>query len=57
MAEKINMVDFLHKNSWFFGSGTAELNVLVFGYYILPTLFNYKIFKIVKFVASRESSK
>jgi hypothetical protein len=28
MAEKFNMADFLHKNSWFYGSGTAEWNVL-----------------------------
>jgi hypothetical protein len=29
IAEKFNMADFLHnsKNSWFFGSGTAECNV------------------------------
>jgi hypothetical protein len=42
MAEKFNMADFLHKNSWFFGSGTAEWNVLIFGYVMLPVLFYLK---------------
>jgi hypothetical protein len=44
MAEKFNMADFLHKNSWFFGSGsgTAEWNVLNFGYVILLALFYCK---------------
>jgi hypothetical protein len=32
MAEIFNMADFLHKSPWFFGSGTAWWNVLVFGY-------------------------
>jgi hypothetical protein len=36
------MADFLHKNSWFFGSGTAEWNVLIFGYVILLALFYCK---------------
>jgi hypothetical protein len=52
MAEKFNMADFLHKNSWFFGSGTAGWYVLIFGYVILFLLFYFK-----KFVASPEKSK
>jgi hypothetical protein len=40
MSEKFNMADFLHKNSWFFGSGTTEENVLVFGYPIFQILYN-----------------
>jgi hypothetical protein len=32
MAEKFNIADFFaQKFSWFFGSGTAEWNVLIFG--------------------------
>jgi hypothetical protein len=38
------MTDFLHKNSWFLGSGIAEWNVLVFGYVILLTLFYCNFF-------------
>jgi hypothetical protein len=33
------MADFLHKNSWFSGSETAEWNVLVVGYVLLLTPF------------------
>jgi hypothetical protein len=38
MAEKFNMADFLHTNSCFFGSGTDEWNILIFGYVILLTV-------------------
>jgi hypothetical protein len=50
MAEKYNMADFLHKNSWFFVNGTAEWNVLILGYVILLALFYCK-----KFVARTEN--
>jgi hypothetical protein len=52
MTETFNMADFLHKISWFFGSETAEWNILMFEYDILLILFCSK-----KFVANRESSK
>jgi hypothetical protein len=52
MAKKFVMADFLHKNSWFFGSGTAEWNVPIFGYVLQLVLFYCK-----KIVASPKKSK
>jgi hypothetical protein len=46
MAEKLNMEDFLQKNSWYFGSGTAEWNILIFGYVIRLMLFYCKKFGV-----------
>jgi hypothetical protein len=46
------MADFIHKNSWFFGSGTAEWNVLMLGYDIVLALLHCK-----KFVPSPVKSK
>jgi hypothetical protein len=40
MAQKFNIADFLHKNSWF--SGSEMWNVLMFGNVILLTLFYCK---------------
>jgi hypothetical protein len=40
--KNFNMADFLLKNPWFFGSGTAGWNVLIFGYVILLALFYCK---------------
>jgi hypothetical protein len=41
------MADFLHKISWYFGSGTAEWNELIFGciilFYIAKSLLQMKI--------------
>jgi hypothetical protein len=38
------LVDFLHKNSWIFGSETTDWIVLIFGYVILLTLSYCKYF-------------
>jgi hypothetical protein len=51
MAEKFNVTDFLHTHSWFFGCGTAELDVLIIGYDTQLALFYCK-----KIVASQNQN-
>jgi hypothetical protein len=42
MAEKFNKADFLYKNSWIFGCGSAIWNGLIFGKVVVLALFYCK---------------
>jgi hypothetical protein len=53
MVEKFNMADFLHKNSWFFGSGTMDeifefLDMLYFEHCSIVKNLKFKMAAIFK---------